>query len=392
MPANIWEGSSGAPVTTFKIDTDRRDLNVANDILELEPSETPFLVIGQRASQQSASSMEETWFDDELAPWWTEADGAEADTSATTITLADSSIVKPKDLIKNTTTGEIMFIESISGNDVTVQRGYTLEEIGSNTIGGTEAAAIDDGDNFMRLGNAMEENSLSPEARATQPKKFYNYVQVFRTPFSGSWEDENEPKKTNENERTRKSRRKAKEHKLDLERASVFGERNEIISDNRRTMGGLFQFLENEYIDVNGALTETKFEETLEECFRYGSKEKIFITSPRMASELSLFARDRIETRSGEDYYGLRIGEYISYHGTLYIATSHMFEKDYANKGAVLDMKNIDLMPYAGMNTTLRKNIQENDRLGWKDEYVTAMTLRVRLAKTHKVIEGVTFE
>ena len=384
---SVWEGSSGAPITTFKVDTERRDLNVANEILELQPSETPFLVIGQRASSGTAQSLEETWFDDDLVSWWTTADGAEADTDETTISLDDASIVKPKDLIKNTDTGEIMFIESISGNDVTVKRGYGDED----NSDGTAAAAIGDGDNIMRLGNAMEENSLAPEARATQPSKNYNYVQVFRDPFSGSLEDLEEPKETTEDERTRKRRRKAIEHKLTLERALLFGERNEHITDDRRLMGGLFQFLDDEYEDIDGNLTEDNFEDALEDAFRYGAKEKILITSPRVGSVINKFARDNIQTFSGEEYYGLRIGEYISFHGTLYVTTSHLFEKDYDNKGVILDMENIDVLQYAGFNTTLRTNLQENDRLGWLDEYLTMLTLRVRLEKTHRVLEGITF-
>ena len=386
MAKNIWTGSAGAPVTSFNIDTDRRDLNVADDILELQPSETPFMVIGNKTSNVSAQSLEETWYDDDLAPWWTTA-GATALATDTTITLTDASIVKPKDLLKDTTTGEIMFVESISGNDVTVKRGYTVED----GEGGTAAAAVGATDNFMRMGNAMEENSTSPEARATQPNKFYNYVQTLRTPFSGSFEDMNEPKEAGGDERTRLRRRKAIEHKLDLERAYLFGERNEVIADNRRTMGGLFQFLTNQYDTIGGTLTENLFEEALEDAFRYGSKEKILITSPRVGSVINKFARDNIQTRSGEDYYGLRIAEYISFHGTLYVATSHMFEKDYQSMGTILDMENIDIMPYAGMNTTLRTNLQENDRLGYKDEYVTMATLRVRLQKTHRVLDGITF-
>lgn len=386
MAKNIWTGSAGAPVTSFNIDTDRRDLNVADDILELQPSETPFMVIGNKTSNVSAQSLEETWYDDDLAPWWTTA-GATATDTDTTITLTDASIVKPKDLLKDTTTGEIMFVESISGNDVNVKRAYTVED----GEGGTAATAVGADDNFMRMGNALEENSVSPEARATQPNKFYNYVQTIRTPFSGSFEDMNEPKEAGGDERTRLRRRKAIEHKLDLERAYLFGERNEVIADNRRTMGGLFQFLTNQYDTIGGNLTEDLFEEALEDAFRYGSKEKILITSPRVGSVINKFARDNIQTRSGEDYYGLRIAEYISFHGTLYVATSHMFENDYQGMGAILDMDNIDIMPYAGMNTTLRTNLQENDRLGYKDEYVTMATLRVRLQKTHRVLDGITF-
>jgi hypothetical protein len=48
-------------------------------------------------------------------------------------------------------------------------------------------------------------------------------------------------------------------------------------------------------------------------------------------------------------------------------------------------------MPYGGYSTTLRENLQETDRLGWKDEYLTMSTLRVRLNKTHRVVDGITF-
>lgn len=386
MPKNIWTGTPGSPVTSFNIDTDRRDLNVADRILELQPSATPFLVIGDRTSTGAAKSLEETWYDDDLAPWWTEA-SATATTSDTEITLNDGSIVKPKDLIKNTTTKEVMFVEAVSGDKVTVKREYGKED-GAE---GTAAADVSVDDNFMRMGNAMEENSRSPEGRATQPNKFYNFVQTFRTPFSGSLEDATEDKKTIEDERARLSRRKGTEHKLDLERSYVFGERNEHINEKRRTMGGLFQFLTNQYNTIGGNLTETILEEALEDAFRYGSKEKIFITSPRVGTAINKMARDNIQTRSGEDYYGLKIAEYISFHGTLYVATSHMFERDYVGMGVILDMENIDILPYGSFSTTLRKNLQEEDRLGWKDEYLTMSTLRVRLNKTHRVLDGITF-
>jgi hypothetical protein len=386
MAQNIWTGTDGAPVSSFNIGTDRRDLNVADKILELQPSETPFLVIGDKTSVGTAKSLEETWYDDDLAPWWTEA-GADYLIDATTITLVDGSIVRAKDLIKNTTTGEVMVVISVSGNDVTVERA-----VGDETDGdGTAAAAGTAGDNFMRMGNAMEENSLSPDPRATQPNKYYNYVEIKRTPFSGSIEDLNEDKETTEDERKRLQRRKAIEHKLDLERSYVFGERNEIIAEKRRTLGGLFQFLDNQFDTIGGPLTESIFEAALEDAFKYGSKEKILITSPRVGSAINQFARDNIEVRSGETYYGLKIAEYISFHGTLYVATSHMFERDYLGMGAILDMENIDILPYGGFSTTLRANLQEEDRLGWKDEYLTMSTLRVRLNKTHRVLDGITF-
>ena len=252
---------------------------------------------------------------------------------------------------------------------------------------------IVDEDNLMRMGNAMEENSRAPEPRATQPAKYWNYVQSIRTSFSGSFDDEAEPKKVGPSERMRKQRRKAVEHKLDIERALLFGERRENYAHRRRTMGGLFQFLTDQYDSINlnqanSSDSEDAFEEALEEAFRHGSKSKLMITSPRVGSRINKFARDRIETVSGESTYGLQINKYLSFHGNLAISTSHMFEKNYRDKAVILDMENIDVLPYAGKHVTLRTNLQENDRDGWLDEYMSKLTLRVRLEKTHRVLEN----
>ena len=395
---NIWQSTDEAPVTSFAIDTQRRDIDVASDILELQPNETPFLVIGGRASKKPVTSLETVWYDDELAAWWTTSDDDGTDgeilAATTEFDVDDVSIFKPKDIIKVARTGEVMMVESITGDEIKVKRGYSHESTGGVDYG-TEAAnfytsehATEDADNLMRMGNAMEENSLAPEPRATQPGKLWNYVQTFRTPFSGSFDDLAEQKKTNENERTRLRRRKAVEHRLDLERALLFGEKKEVIADKRRLMGGLFQFLNDQYDSVDITNNQDNFESFLEDAFWYGSSQKLMLTSPRVGSEINKFARDKIQTRSGEDFYGLQISEYQSFHGRLFIATSQMFEKDYRDKAVVLDMENIDIMPYDGQDTTLSTNLQENDRDGWLDEYMTKMTMRVRLLKTHRVLEN----
>ncbi len=403
---NIWTGKDGAPVKSYNIDRERRTIDVASDILYLQPSETPFLVIGGRASKKPAKSLEVVWYDKEPNAWWTKSDddGTDDDTDgvieadATEFDVVDANVFRPKDVIKVARTGEVMIVSSIDGDTLTVKRGYG-HETGANdvTVGGTEAADIyttehdsEDADNLMRMGNAMEENSLAPEPRAAQPSKFYNYVQTFRSPFSGSYDDAAESKRAGGSERERLMKEAAVDHRLDIERALVFGERNEVVSDETRMMGGLFQFIndQRETADISGSSGEANFESFLEDAFWYGSKTKLFLTSPRVGSELNQFARDRIETTSGEETYGLRLNKYISFHGDLYVATSQMFEKEYRDKGVVLDMEHIDIMPYDGEDTTLHTNIQEPDRDGWKDEFRTKMTLRVRKAKTHRILEG----
>jgi len=108
---NIWGPTDGAPVTTYHIDYDRRDIDISSDIQRLLPSATPFLVIMMEAGKSPTQTVQFMWYDHEPATWWGQADGGE-DADATSITVDDSSFVKKHDLIKNTRTGEIMRVNA----------------------------------------------------------------------------------------------------------------------------------------------------------------------------------------------------------------------------------------------------------------------------------------
>jgi len=164
---NIWTGTDGTPVTTYNIDSDRRDIDVSNDIAQLMPEATPFLSILMRARKVPVNSMEFIWYDEEEQVWWTKLTASYLAGTAHTeevISLADASFIRPKDLLKNGSTGEIMYVKSKAGNDVTVERGYGYDAQASS---GTDAvASTGTDDNIMRMSNAMEENSNAPETHA----------------------------------------------------------------------------------------------------------------------------------------------------------------------------------------------------------------------------------
>jgi len=391
---NIWGATDGAPVSSYHIDRDRRDIDISSDIYKLLPDANPFLVILMQARKNPVNSLEYIWFDEEPASWKTKVASSYGDDPGdTTIEVADGSIFVAKDIAKNTRTGEILFITEVSNNTLTVERQYGYEEISSSHIGGTERASGAVDDYLLRLGNAMEENSRAPDTRAYQPIKLYNYVQTFRLPFDASNDVTHEGKATNEDERTRLRRIKAIEHRMDIERALLFGERNEHIASKRRTTGGLMQFIKTNYYDVGtsnqGILTEPEWENFCEMAFDWGSDRKLFICSRRVGSIINQFAAGRINTVSGEESYGLRLQEYQSFHGQIMIAPSKVFEKEYyGDMGVMVDIENIDYRPFAGEDSTLKMNIQEPDRDGWKDEYMTKVGSRVRLEKTHAVLKG----
>ena len=391
---NIWSGQDNAPATTFDVDSDRRDIDISNEIALLMPEATPFITILMRARKVPVDSQEFIWFDEDAQKWWTELDASyNAGTAheTGTIEVDDASFLRKKDVIKNASTGEIMRITDISGNELTVVRGAGYD---SNANSGTDAVASDGADdNIIRLGNAMEENSKSPETYITQPSKLFNYCQTFRTPFDSSMANQLEAKRAGESPRIRLRKQKVITHRIDLEKQCMFGERYEDIANKTRMTGGLIQFINSNSYNVastnGGILTEAEWENYCEMAFDWGSGTKLFLTSPRVGSIINQFAAGRIQTTSEEETYGMRLRRYISFHGDVIIATTKLFEKDYANTGLMLDLENVDYRPFGGMDSKLRQNIQDNDLLGWKDEYVTMAGLRVRLEKTHSILTGV---
>lgn len=393
----IWQGTDGSPVTTYHIDTDRRDIDISSEIAMLVPEATPFMTILMRARKSPVNSTEFIWYDDGAPNWYTQIDNDGGYTANDTeLKVKDTAFLRPKDLLKNTSTGEMLYVLEVDkdDNEITVRRGAGYD---SNTSTGTQATAMQNNDFLMRVGNAMEEMSSAPESYATQPEKYFNYVQTIRTPFEGSFDSENERKTAGGNERLRLRRQKLIEHRIDLEKTAIWGERKEDVAHRTKFTGGIMQFIKSNVYDVktvnsDGELTEAIFEDICEMAFKYNSRDgapKLLITSRKVGSIINQWAAGKIETTSGEETYGLRLKRYVSFHGDLIIIPSRLFEHDYEGVGLVLDMENVSFRPFAGQDSTLRTNIQLPDVDGWKDEYVTKFGIMVRNEATHTIITGI---
>ena len=372
--------ATNAPVLTYGVG-ERRDIDVSRDIARLLPNATPFSVILMRAKKLATRTAEFKWWDSEPGGWWTKVNngGGYVDT-ATDIVVDDATLFRAKDVLKVPRTAEVMYCTAVDEetDTITVVRGY----------GTTAKAALENDDWIMRMGNAMEEASNAPASKINQPTKNYNYSQIFRTPFDQSETSDAEATVTSESERTRLRRDKAIEHRLDIERALLFGERKEDTANKRRMTGGLLSFVSSNVYDMAGTTTEAKFEEMCEMLFTFGSDRKLLVCSHKFGSVINGFAKDKIETRSGEETYGIRLKTYKSYHGDLYIVPSRTFEKAYAGLAFGVDMDYVKYRPLKGRDTSLHTNIQANDADCWKDEYFTEAGLQVRLEKVHARVEN----
>jgi hypothetical protein len=367
------------PIYVDSISSNRQDISVRNQISRYVPDASPFAVLLMRAARQPVTSEKYFWYDSDVSAYWTQINnvGGYAD-NAVELVVDDATVFKKYDIVKNTRTAEQMRITVVdtANKKITVTRAY----------GVTTAAAINDNDYMLQLGNAMEERSNAPDASEAQPTEHWNVIQEIRTPFEGSDRSEKIKLKVNEGERTRLRRDKSLDHRLMLERIAIFGERKQDTTNRVTTTGGLLQYATSNVTDMGGTMTESLWESWCESWFKYGSQEKLLIASRRVLSIINGFSSNKLQTEVGQHTYGVRIRRYESAHGVVNIIPSQTLEKGYEGMAIGVDMKNISYRPLVGCDTHFSPDLQEKDLHGWKDEYWTVFGMEVRMEKTHAIL------
>lgn len=370
------------------IDRERKDIDVATEIAELEPDDTPFMTLLMRARKRPTRTIKLEWFSDRPEAVFSRINNAAGyDTAAVQFVVDDASVYKHKDLVYNMRTQEIYFLDQVpdyTGNTIHVVRNF----------GDLPAPlALQDNDILLRLDVAMEEFSKAPETRQSQPTMCDNLVMVTRTPFDQSMESDEEALAVGGNERDRLRDKFMFEHRRGLERLTIFSQKkNDPVAKRRATAGLLAQLKPlGNIIDLSGQeLTETIFEDdVLAPAFKYGSDTKLMVASRTFASKINRFAAGKIQTTSGEDTYGIKLKEYLSFHGRLLFAVTKTFNDIAEDYALILDMKNIKYRPLRNEDTRLRPDIHAREELGWRDEYVTAFAVQVDFPETHTWVKNI---
>jgi hypothetical protein len=167
---------------TFSAGPDLPELveDVSDIIGIISPYETPLLDhLGD--PQPTALSTVHEWIEDSLLP---NTDTIDQDVfsptplAATAITVANGSRFRVGDQVRPGSASEVMLVTGISGNTLTVVRGY----------GGTLPHTLADGLLLTILGNAALEGDEASAARFTSRTRRQNYTQIFtaRVSVSGS--------------------------------------------------------------------------------------------------------------------------------------------------------------------------------------------------------------
>jgi hypothetical protein len=227
-------------------------------------------------------------------------------------------------------------------------------------------------------------------------------VQEFRTPWQMTQRAVATSTRTGDSWPFEKMK-KAEEHKMEQERALLFGERKVAYTNGaaRYATRGLQTFVAsaNKY-NVGGTMAEADFDDWVRSIFRAGSggtvsQQKILLANDRLLATISRYSKVKQQTKVGDSKYGVKITDYVTPHGDLKMVYHKLLDEVYSTSGygLVYDPKNVKLRYFKGDqfdgHTKLHENIQANDVTARTDEYRTTVGLEVMHANTHGEVSNV---
>jgi hypothetical protein len=384
-----------APESTGNIPAARRVRDVANRIEYLDPDIAPLTLITQKARTKTANNSTFEWIEKDLAARWDQINHADY-TNETSIVVDNGDYFSVGDVVNVPRTAEKMLVTAVdpTTDELTVVRSY----------GPTAIGTLVNNEDLQIIGNAYAEGAVSGSAKSHIETYPFNYTQITRTPLQITRTEMNSENYTGA-DRPRLRAEKNIEHRLDLERTALFGERLLDTSSPGttdgpvRTTGGAFYFLTgatNE-TDAGGILSASEMESFCQDVFQHtgAGNTRLFVASPLLISVFDLIALGRMQLVPSDKVYGMTVKQWVTGHGTLMIVKHRLLEDGpggvgYGGYGLALDMDKFMIRPLANSNTKLYADIQENDRDGVKDEYLTEAGWQISSPLVHGILSGVT--
>lgn len=361
---------------------------VGNKIFYLDPSAAPFTLLTTRAGSRGTANPKFEWYEKSQRPKTTTS--TLATTNGTTLTATGSdNVIKPRDVIQNTTSGEVVLVTS--------QDTATQYQIVRNLQGTSGGYTTTSGDTWLVIGSAFAEGAdvgLPDEWKETH---VFNLTQIFRTPF-GATRTREASETYFGSTRPRLRAESAIMHALDIERAFLFGVRSDGTSAGTlggyRTTNGFTSFATQNVLAVGGAaISEPDLENWLEDVMQHTASgdSRVLFCSPQVISAFDQMAAERIRLVPSDTTYGIAVKQFLTAHGTLNLVKHRLLVAPnlYSAGALAVDPKMLTQRTLSGGATKLLMDRQGNGVDGWIDEYLTETGLQLTNPEVHGTITGV---
>jgi len=369
MPLNVNQGS----VTTYNSKTLQSYIDPK--VILAYAKEAPFVGYLKRMGVKRIRSTTAEKVVKDLGKPTTANVGAKT-ASDTTITVSpgDGSMFIPNSVIFIPSTGEQILVTGVTGDNLTVVRGY----------GETAATNIADGALLVYLGTSYSEATRVGTTRNVIAYKNINVTQIFRTPVEISGTDE--AVDAVDTDWALEKKEKLIMHLGEIERQFMFGDFKDDTSEERRTARGLHKFIKTNVYDLGGSITSKKMADFVLETVRTNSGKKVLFASADLFTSIEDLAQQVLRVEPGSKKFGATVAKWLIGGKELDIVHDPVLdEAGFAGYGYLVDTKNVKYVTLKGRDTRF-KEYADDDFDGRRGEYLTEATLIVGDEKTMGIV------
>lgn len=381
--------------STANVPSTRVVRDVEEKIHYVNPNAAPFTLILQKARKSPAKSYKFEWMVKDLPAKWSQVNnGAGYNAAATTIAVDVADYFSVGDMVNVPRTGELMRVTAVdpTADTLGVARGQ----------GTTAAAALVDNDDLQIVGTAYAEGSPLGLEKSNVESVEYNYTQISRTPL-GVTGTEMEMENYTGPDRSRLRAEKLIEHRLDLERTALWGQRfrdTTNVNNPRNGTGGAYHFLTSNVKDFGGAATYLEVEEWLQDVSQHTALSEdnwVLFAAPNVITVFDILAKlnGTINIVPSEQAFGLKITQWHTGHGRFNIIKHRLLDNGlggagYSGHALLVAPKQWEYKPLGSRSTKLRENVGVKGDDGVTDEYLTEAGWKVLHSKNQGLAKNIT--
>lgn len=404
---------------TDSFDADARPLNWRAGILLNYPNGmTPLTGLTSLMRKRTVDDPEFNWWEQQLTAQRLQLTADIDDgTADDTLTVASDPAgvgeggglqVVPGHILRSEETGELMLVTGVTDDNTVV----VVREFAGST--GVAIAFAGAGINpyLHVVGTAFEENSEAPNPVMYDPVKVRNYTQIFRNTLAASRTARATRLRTTDLG-TESKRQAAELHALEIEKALVWSIAYEGVLNGfpHRTMDGIIARIAaaNKIDAVADSEDATApkladIENWLEQCFRYGSSEKMAFcgnTAMLNLQRIIRYARGaQIQLMERQTEFGMKVNRLICPFGEVVLKTHPLFNQlvggvttavNYYSMAAsmiILDMSELTFVTLKDGDTRFERNLETPGQDGSKEGFLTECSLETHHPVNHMVISN----
>ena len=420
---------------------DRRLFDFSDRVAELAPEESPFFVYLSKVAKVPVSDSTFRFLEDRTKISITDRTfttssnlGAIAEDTTDTMTVSSSPwLIKGMVVMVSSTVSGMGEGTNAATCVITAVNSATEIEVRWLRENSTSAVSIDGSStavNCQVIGTAYAEGSGAPDVWSQELDNDYGYTQIFKTACEMSNTARATVYRGYADEWSRIWNLKLREHKMDIERAMLFGQRAQVggINYSEGVVGHIIAEGAAPTVDdtqlsysegkayhksiASGSMTYDNWLSDLEVVFdpaRGGSSSKLALCSLPV---ISLFNKlgdnsfvdasvggisngsNRYNFDSSQGVFGHKIMKIETIHGDLSLVKEPLFRGLSSTFMALVDLDHVSYRPLVGngvnRDTHITTNVQQADEDLRKDMILTEAGLEITLPETHALfnIEG----